>query len=94
MLYGILVFVFQYASRRAANGEIVLRAMWGIVHPDEQKFALASKQDFSESADPSGDYENMVAAQSRVLDQLSREIARDILDLHRQRGSGAGKMDE
>ncbi len=90
--YQVIVRVLRFD--RAAKGDIVLRARWGIVHPDEQKFALATKKDFSEPADPSGDYESMVAAQSRVLDKLSREIARDILDLHRQRDSEAGRTDK
>ncbi len=90
--YQIIVRVLRFD--RAANGDIVLRAMWGIVHPDAQKFALASKKDFTEPADPSGDFETMVAAQSRVLDKLSRAIADDILNLQRRRSSGAGQMDK
>ncbi len=90
--YQVIVRVLRFD--RAANGDIVLRTMWGIVHPDEQKFALTSKKDFSEPVGSTEDYEDMVAAQSRVLDKLSREIARDILDLHRQHGSGGARMDK
>ena len=90
--YQIIVRILRFD--RAGDGDIVLRAMWGIVHPEEQKFASTRKKDFSEPADPSGDYEATVAAKSRVLDKLSRAIAGDILDLHRRRGSGAGQMDK
>ncbi len=90
--YQIIVRVLRFD--RAANGDIVLRTMWGIVHPDEQKFSLTTKQDFSEPLDSSDDYEAVVAAQSRVLEKLSREIAKDILELRRRHGSGGGRTDK
>ena len=90
--YQVIVRVLRFD--RAADGDIVLRTMWGIVRPDEHKFSLTTKQDFSEPVGSADDYGAMVAAQSRILDKLSRAIARDILDLHRRRGSGAGRMDK
>jgi uncharacterized lipoprotein YmbA len=86
--YQVSVRVLRFDS--SVSGDIVLRTLWRLLRDDGRELVFTRKADFSESAGSSGDYAAMVAAQSRVIDQLSREIAKDILELHRrQRSVGA-----
>ncbi len=91
--YQVIIRVLRFD--RAANGDIVLRVVWGLVRNDDRKFGLTNKRDFSEPVGASEDYEATVAAQSRVIDKLSRQIAEDILKLHKRQGSAEApaKMD-
>jgi len=90
--YQVSVRVLRFDS--SANGDIVLRTLWRLLRDDGRELVLTRKADFSESAGSSGDYAAMVAAQSRVIDKLSRAIAKDILDLHRRQGSRAAPMNK
>jgi uncharacterized lipoprotein YmbA len=55
------------------DGDVSLMATWGIFGKDEKELFLAGKSNFQETA--SGGYEGLVAAHSRLVEALSREIA-------------------
>ena len=64
------------------GGELLLKANWAVMTDDGTKTALVRRTEISEkTAGP--DYENYVAAQSRALARLSREIAAAIDTLPR-----------
>ncbi len=89
--YQVIVRVLRFDS--SADGNIVLRALWRLARVDGREFLLTRKSDFSESAG-SSDYADMVAAQSRVIDKLSRAIAKDVLDVHSRQGSVGATTDK
>lgn len=64
------------------NGDVFLAARWSIFQGDREKMLLAQDSSFSEPT-ASGDYEALVAAQSRALGRLSQEIANAIQQLSR-----------
>jgi uncharacterized lipoprotein YmbA len=70
--YQILVHVLRFDG--SPGGDVSLIARWAILEGKERKVASMRKSTIIE---PSGgkDYEAMVAANSRALEKLSREIA-------------------
>jgi uncharacterized lipoprotein YmbA len=64
------------------NGDVFLAARWSIFQGDREKMLLVQDSTFSEPS-ASGNYEALVAAQSRALGRLSEEIADAIRELTR-----------
>jgi uncharacterized lipoprotein YmbA len=64
------------------NGDVFLAARWSIFRGEREKVLLVQDSTFSEPA-VSGDYEALVAAQSRALGRLSQEITDAIEKLSR-----------
>jgi uncharacterized lipoprotein YmbA len=62
------------------GGTVKLDANWTISHR-KAKEILASKEALIEQAAGVGDYDALVAAQSRAIGILSQEIAKQIRDL-------------
>jgi uncharacterized protein len=61
------------------GGQVELKARWTLSSGDEQNVVVIKQSRFSESVDGSG-YDAFVAAQSRALEALSREIAETIIE--------------
>ncbi len=61
---------------RDADGEVVLNARWGLLTDEKKELAL--RRSIYKEMPKSNDYGDLAAAQSRVLIQLSREIAEAI----------------
>jgi len=64
----------------ALGGDVSLIARWAILEGKERKVVLARKSTIIEPSGTQG-YEAMVAAGSRALEKLSREIAKAIKTL-------------
>lgn len=76
----ITIDIIQMEGR--LGGELLLKANWAVMTDDGTKTALVRHTEISEkTAGP--DYESYVAAQSRALARLSREIAAAINTLPR-----------
>jgi uncharacterized lipoprotein YmbA len=56
------------------GGDVFLMATWGIFGSDDKALFLAGKSNLQETASGGG-YEGLVAAHSRLVEALSREIA-------------------
>jgi uncharacterized lipoprotein YmbA len=70
--YHIGVEVIQFDGELGGNALLIAR--WGIFSPKEKKVLLVKKSSFTEPAGEKG-YEALVAAQSRALMHLSRDMA-------------------
>jgi len=57
------------------NGTVVLSASWKLYRGESRETVAEKKSVFNETCKRPGDYAEIVAAQSRALDALSREIA-------------------
>ena len=69
---------FQHFEGR--NGqEVFLEVFWKIIDPQEQKTLRVKKSVIKEPL-PADDYETLVAAKSRTLDELSKLIVKKIKD--------------
>ena len=66
------------------GGEVILRSRWGILG-DGGKKILANKQTMIGEPTRGNTITDMVFAQSRLLEKLSREIAEEIKELEEQR---------
>jgi len=69
--YQIGVEVIQFDGELGGNASLIAR--WGIFNVKEEKVVLIKKSSFSEAAGAQG-YEALVAAQSRAIGLLSRDI--------------------
>jgi hypothetical protein len=76
--YRIGVDVIRFDG--SLGGDVSLIARWGIFEVKERKMVFARKSTIIEPSGANG-YEAMVAADSRALEKLSREIAASILAL-------------
>jgi len=70
--YQVWVEVTQFDANAA--GDVSLVAKWSVLQPEEKKPLITKRSTFSEPAAAPG-YEAMVAAGSRAVADLSREIA-------------------
>jgi len=66
-----------------SGGDVTLKVRWSILGSGGETDLLMKMSTFTESAEGSA-YEAMVAAQSRALASLSREIAEAIATISRQ----------
>lgn len=74
--YRVTVEIFQMDGR--LKGEVQLRAQWSILHGKDHRILASHKSQIQESvARPT--YEALVAAQSRLIEALSREISNSLL---------------
>ncbi len=76
--YRVQVEVIRFDG--SLGGDASLLTRWTIVGKDDKKILLTKKSAFKEAAE-GPDYEALIAAQSRTLEALSREIAGAIKDL-------------
>jgi uncharacterized lipoprotein YmbA len=76
--YRIEIDVIRFDGNRGVN--VSLEAWWRVFNGDGKTMLLSSKSNLSEPAD-GGNYKSLVAAQSRALGHLSREIAEAIKTL-------------
>lgn len=83
--YQITVDVTGFSG--SAGGDVSLRARWSIYGDDGKKELLKSASNISETAG-SDDIEAMVAAQSRTVEMLSREIAEAVKALSEGKATG------
>ncbi len=70
--YQIVVNVSRFDG--SLGGDVVLKAHWTILGGEDKKVILTDTASFSEKTDGK-DYDSLVAAKSRMLANLSREIA-------------------
>lgn len=70
--YQVTLDVLQLDAQ--PSGEVVLRAFWNILAGDGEELLRTAQSNFVEPI-TNGSYENLVAAQSRAIGQLSQEIA-------------------
>ena len=73
--YQVVVDVTRFDG--ALGGDVSMRARWTLLGDDGKKMLLRRQSSFSEKTDATT-YEALVAAQSRILAELSREIAEKI----------------
>jgi len=76
--YHIGVDVIQFDGELGGNTSLIAR--WGIFSPKEKKMLLIKKSSFTEPVNEK-EYEALVAAQSRALMHLSRDMAAAIKDI-------------
>jgi uncharacterized lipoprotein YmbA len=76
--YQVVVQVINFEG--ALGGQVSLSAQWVIIGVKEEKELLTRKSSLSGSAGSDG-YEALVAAQSRLLGDLSAEIAAGLVDI-------------
>ena len=79
--YQIKVEVVQFDGELGGNASLIAR--WTIFDVKEEKVLLVKKSNFTESAGAQG-YEALVAAQSRTLGHLSRDIADAVKSFSRE----------
>jgi len=84
--YQIVVEVFQLDGRPGEN--VLLVACWNIFSGDGKKVFLARKSSFREPTGAGG-YDAFVAAESRALANLSRDIAVGIKEISEKNASGS-----
>jgi hypothetical protein len=84
--YQIVVEVFQLDGRPGGNALLV--ACWNIFSGDGKKVFLARKSSFREPT-VAGGYDAFVAAESRALANLSRDIAMEIKTISEKNASGS-----
>jgi len=76
--YQVQVEVIRFDGSLAGDASLLVR--WTIFGEDDKKLLLTRKSSFKEATGGPG-YEALVAAQSRTVEALSREIARAIKGL-------------
>ncbi len=74
--YQIVIEVIQFDGM--LGGDVTLVAIWSVVRGDNNEVLVMKKASFIETAGAQS-YAEMVAAQSRALESLSREISSAIL---------------
>ena len=79
--YQIEVEVVQFDGELGGNASLIAR--WTIFDAKEKKVLLVKKSNITESAGAQG-YEALVAAQSRTLGHLSRDIAAAVKSVSRE----------
>jgi uncharacterized lipoprotein YmbA len=79
--YQVTLDVLQLDAQ--PSGEVVLRAFWSILRGEGEQLLLTTQSNFVEPA-RNGSYEDLVAAQSRVIGQLSQKIAGTLRELMRR----------
>jgi uncharacterized lipoprotein YmbA len=79
--YQIEVEVVQFDGELGGNASLIAR--WTIFDAKEKKVLLVKKSNITESAGAQG-YEALVAAQSRTLGHLSRDIATAVKSVSRE----------
>jgi len=79
--YQVTMSISQF--ERDTNGEVVLNARWGLLTDEKEELIL--RRSIYKEMPESNDYGDLAAAQSRVLIQLSREIAETIKEFEEKR---------
>ena len=79
MDYQVVVEVIRFDGR--PGGDVMLSARWKLLGQNGRKVLLKRQSSFRAPVNAQ-DYAALVSAQSRVLDQFSREIADAILGSH------------
>lgn len=77
--YRVVVEVMRFDNE--LGKEALLRSRWTILGPGERKPLVSRKADYRQPI-AAGDYESLAAANSRLLADLSRDIAVALGDLH------------
>jgi uncharacterized lipoprotein YmbA len=83
--YQVIVDVTRFDG--AVGGDVSMRARWTLLGDDTEKVLLRRSYSLSIRTDARS-YEALVSAQSRVLADLSSEIAEEIIALSEEKNSG------
>ena len=73
--YQIIVHIIRMDG--SLNGDVRLAAQWSILVGKDGDLLISRESNFTESSEPT-DYDELVAAQSRLVEALSREIAKSL----------------